>query len=69
MSIDEDEDNTGHGKSLVSFSEATRDAVRDYEDKNGKPPEGEPWRLDVLKQWVIVDNPVRDYHVIVGPGG
>lgn len=69
MSIDEGEDNNGHGKSLLGFSEAARDAAEDYERKNGKPPEGEVWRLNVLEQWVIVENPVRDYHVIVGPGG
>lgn len=69
MSMNDDESKTGHGKSKFGFSEATKDAVEDYEGKNGKPPEGEVWRLNVLEQWVIVENPVRDYHVIVGPGG
>jgi len=69
MSTYDEEDKNGHGHSPNGFSDAAKDAARDYEEKNGMPPEGESWRLDVLEQWVIVENPVRDYHVLLGPGG
>jgi hypothetical protein len=63
------EDKSGRGKSELGFSAAAREAVEDYERKNGKPPEGEPLTLKVLEQYVTVVNPDRDYIVIVGPGG
>jgi len=64
-----DEDKIGRGESELGFSVATKKAVEDYESKNGKPQDGEVWKLKVLEQWVTVENPVRDYIVIVGPSG
>ncbi len=69
MSMDDEEGKTGRGESKFGFSEATKEAVEDYERKHGKPEDGEVWTLEVLEQYVTVENPVRDYIVIVGPGG
>jgi hypothetical protein len=63
------EDKSGRGVSEVGFSAAARNAVEDYERLYGRPPEDEPLTLKVLEQYVTVVNPVRDYIVIVGPGG
>ena len=68
MSTNE-ESKTGRGESRFGFSVATHEAVEDYEKKNGKPPEGETWKLKVLEMYVTVENPVRDYIVVLGPGG
>ena len=63
------EDKTGRGKSEDGFSAAARKAVEDYEGKHGRPSDDEMLTLKVLEQYVTVVNPVRDYIVIVGPGG
>jgi hypothetical protein len=63
------EERTGRGESDIGFSAAAKKAVEDYERKYGMPQDGEEWTLIVLEQSVIVTNPVRDYIVIVGPGG
>jgi len=63
------EDKTGRGESPDGFSVATKQAVEDYESKHGKPKPGEPITLRILELHVTVENPVRDYIVIVGPGG
>ena len=68
MSMNE-EDKTGRGESKLGFSVATKEAVEDYEHKHGMPEEGEVITLKVLEMYVTVENPVRDYIVIVGPGG
>jgi hypothetical protein len=68
MSMSEEE-RTGRGESDIGFSAATKKAVEDYERKYGMPEDGETWTLIVLEQSVTVTNPVRDYIVIVGPGG
>ena len=67
--MSESEERTGRGQSIAGFSDAAREAVEDYERHHGKPQDGEIWTLKVLEQWVTVENPVRDYIVIVGPGG
>ncbi len=63
------EDRTGRGESKLGFSAATKEAVEDYERLYGRPEEGETIELQVLQLFVTVENPVRDYIVIVGPGG
>ena len=63
------EEKTGRGESDDGFSAAAKKAVEDYERKYGMPQDDEVWTLKVLEQWVTVKNPVRDYIVIVGPGG
>jgi hypothetical protein len=63
------EERTGRGESDDGFSAAAKKAVENYEDKYGKPEDDEVWTLKVLEQYVTVTNPVRDYIVIVGPGG
>ena len=68
MSMSEEE-RTGRGKSEIGFSAATKKAVEDYEGKYGMPEDDETWTLIVLEQSVTVTNPVRDYIVVVGPGG
>jgi hypothetical protein len=68
MSMNE-EGKTGEGESKLGFSVATVEAVKDYEEKHGKPREGEPITLKVLELSVTVENPVRDYKVVVGSGG
>jgi hypothetical protein len=68
MSMTEEE-RTGRGESDQGFSAATKKAVEDYERKYGMPEDDEVWTLMVLEQSVTVTNPVRDYIVIVGPGG
>jgi hypothetical protein len=69
MSMNDEEARTGRGESPVGFSQAAREAVEHYEEKYGKPQDDEVWTLKVLEQYVTVENPVRDYIVIVGPGG
>jgi len=61
------EEKTGRGESKLGFSVATKEAVEDYEHKHGKPADGETWTLKVLEMYVTVENPVRDYIVVVGP--
>ena len=68
MSMNEQE-KTGRGVSDDNFTDAAKKAVADYEKKYGMPQDDETWTLKVLEQWVTVENPVRDYIVIVGPGG
>jgi len=63
------EERTGRGESPDGFSAAAKKAVEDYERNFGMPEDGEVWTLKVLEEWVTVSNPVRDYIVIVGPGG
>jgi hypothetical protein len=38
-----------------------------YEKDWGKPKK--PVRLDIVEMYVTVTNPVRDYRVVLGPGG
>jgi hypothetical protein len=66
--MSEFEGKTGKGDSKLGFSVATVEAVKDYEEKHGKPPEGEMWVLKILELSVTVENPVHDYKVVVGPG-
>jgi hypothetical protein len=66
MSMNEEE-RTGTGESKLGFSVATVEAVKDYEKKHGMPEE--VITLKVLELSVTVENPVRDYKVVVGPGG
>jgi hypothetical protein len=67
--MSEFEGKTGKGDSKLGFSVATLEAVKDYEEKHGKPPEGETWELKILEPSVTVENPVRDYKVTLGSGG
>jgi hypothetical protein len=60
-----EEGKTGRGESKLGFSVATVEAVKDYEEKHGKPEQ--PITLKVLEFYVTVENPVRDYIVVVGP--
>lgn len=55
------------GVSEDSFKGAAEAAVEEYERVNGPPPEGEPVTLRVIEMVVTVENPVRDYRVLLGP--
>ena len=57
------------GVSERNFTEAAQAAVEEYERINGPPPEGEPVTLRVIELAVTVENPVRDYRVLLGPSG
>ena len=57
------------GISEDGFKAATKDAVKKYEEEHGPPPRGEPVTLRVIEMSVTVENPVRDYRVVLGPGG
>jgi hypothetical protein len=65
----EQNDDTYWGISKISFADAAKAAVEEYERINGPPPEGEPVELRVVEMAVTVENPVRDYRVKLGPGG
>lgn len=58
---------TYHGKHTNGFKDATAAAVEDYHAKEGM--NGEPVTLRVVEMKVTVTNPVRDYHVVLAPGG
>jgi hypothetical protein len=55
------------GVSERNFTEAAQAAVEEYERINGPPPEGEPVTLRVFEMAVTVENPIRDYRVLLGP--
>ena len=55
------------GESDQSFADAAKAAVEEYERINEPPPEGEPVTLRVVEMEVIVENPIRDYRVALGP--
>jgi hypothetical protein len=63
----EQNDDTYWGVSKISFADAAKAAVEEYERINGPPPEGEPIELRVVEMAVTVENPVRDYRVALGP--
>lgn len=56
------------GVSEEGFKAATQAAVDEYERAHGGPPP-EPVALRVLDMYVIVHNPIRDYRVVLSPGG
>jgi 5-hydroxyisourate hydrolase-like protein (transthyretin family) len=58
---------TYHGSHTDGFKDATAAAVEDYHQKEGM--NGEPVTLRVVEMKVTITNPVRDYHVTLGPGG
>lgn len=58
---------TYRGASKKGFNEAIDLAVLAYEKDWGKPKK--PVRLDIVEMYVTVTNPVRDYRVVLGPGG
>lgn len=64
MSIQEGETYTG--ASSDGFRSATEAAVAVYEKENGPPKE--PITLRVVEMYVTVENPIRDYRVVLGPG-
>jgi len=55
------------GISKKGFEEAAKSAVAKYEKDWGVTKK--PVRLDVVEMYVTVSNPVRDYRVVLGPGG
>lgn len=61
------EGETYTGASTDGFRSATEAAVAVYEERNGPPPE--PVQLRVVEMYVTVQNPIRDYRVVLGPGG
>jgi hypothetical protein len=58
---------TYEGRHKDGFKDATAAAVEDYHRKEGMS--GEPVILRVVEMNVTVTNPVRDYHVVLAPGG
>ncbi len=58
---------TGEGSSRLGFSYATRKAVKDYKQKTGHK-KGDRVRVKIVAQYVVFENPVRDYIVQLGPG-
>jgi 5-hydroxyisourate hydrolase-like protein (transthyretin family) len=58
---------TYEGRHKNGFKDATAAAVADYHRKEGMS--GEPVTLRVVEMNVTVTNPVRDYHVVLTPGG
>ena len=54
------------GISEDGFKAAAQAAVEEYERVNGAPPEGEPVTLRVAEIYVTVENPIRDYRVLLG---
>jgi len=55
------------GRHENGFKDATAAAVEDYHRQEGMS--GEPVTLRVVEMNVTVTNPVRDYHVVLAPGG
>jgi hypothetical protein len=49
-----------------ALEKAIQKAVKAYEADWGPPPK--PVRLEIVKMYVTVENPVRDYRVELGPG-
>ena len=58
---------TYEGSHESGFKDATAAAVEDYHRKEG--PTASPVTLRVIEMKVTVTNPVRDYHVVLGPSG
>jgi hypothetical protein len=63
------EGETYEGHSEFGWSIAAHDAVKKYEKEHGVPGPDEPVTLKVLEMTVTFENPIRDYSVIIGPGG
>jgi len=53
------------GKSRNGFRQATEAAVAVFKERHG-PPE-EPVTLRVVEMSVVVENPIRDYKVVLTP--
>ncbi len=62
----EQREGTYWGFSEHGFKDAAKAAVEEYERVNGPPPEGEPVTLRVVEMVVRVENPIRDYGVLLG---
>jgi hypothetical protein len=62
--MSEKPEQTYEGHSEFGFSIATHDAVKRYEEINGKPDE--PVTLQVIEMTVTFENPIRDYSVTLG---
>ncbi len=58
---------TYEGSHASGFKDATAAAVEDYHRKEGQT--ARPVTLRVIEMKVTVTNPVRDYHVVLGPSG
>jgi 5-hydroxyisourate hydrolase-like protein (transthyretin family) len=58
---------TYEGRHSDGFKDATAAAVEDYHRQEGIS--GKPVTLRVVEMRVTVTNPVRDYHVVLGPTG
>jgi hypothetical protein len=56
------------GRSEKSFAGAAQNAVRQWEDQRGGPPD-EPTTLRVIDMYVTVHGPIGDYIVVLGTGG
>jgi flavin-binding protein dodecin len=56
------------GRSKESFAAAAQDAVKQWEDQRGGPPD-EPTTLKVVEMYVTVTGPLGDYIVVLGSGG
>jgi hypothetical protein len=57
------------GKSDDGFSKAAEDAVEKWEKVHGKPKNGETITLRIVDMYVTIENPVRDYIVVLGSTG
>jgi hypothetical protein len=55
------------GRHGNGFKDATAAAVEDYHRKEGTS--GEHVTLRVIEMNITVTNPIRDYHVVLGPTG
>jgi hypothetical protein len=55
---------TFEGSSTHGFRSATEAAVAVYEERHGPPDKR--IRLRVVEMYVTVENPVRDYRVVLG---
>ena len=64
--MSEKPEQTYEGHSEFGFSIATHDAVKRYEEENGKPGRDEPVTLRVIEMTVTFENPIRDYSVVLG---
>jgi hypothetical protein len=59
------EEETYPGSSSNGFRAATEAAVAVYKERNGPPKE--PVTLRVVEMTVVIENPIRDYRVTLGP--
>jgi hypothetical protein len=58
-----DPKDTYKGTSSGGFKAATEAAVAVYKERNGPPTERV--KLKVEEMYVMVENPIRDYHVVL----